>query len=188
MRRISAALFMTIDGVVEEPYRWSQPYVTDDMTAQIDNALEEVDAVLIGSRTYEMFAKIWPSQGSEMPMADFLNHTHKYVDSSRLKKLDCGPATLIRGKDLRSEVMKLKGGPGKAIQVPGSPTLIKSLLSEGLLDQLTLSICPIGVGNGMRLFEDVTEPIALKLVDCKTSPSGLVTVTYEKASEEPTKK
>ena len=183
MRSISAALFMTIDGVVEEPYRWSQPYVTDDMTAQIDSALEDVDAVLIGRRTYEMFAKIWPTQSSEMPMADFLNHTHKYVVSSRLKKLEWGPATLIRGKDLRSEVVRLKEGPGKGIQVPGSPTLIKSLLSEGLLDQLTLSICPVGVGNGMRLFEDVSEPIALKLMDCKASPSGLVTVTYEKGEE-----
>lgn len=173
---------MSINGVVEEPYLWSEPYVTSDMTMHIDSALKDMDAVLIGRRTYEIFSKIWPGQGSNMPMADFLNHAHKYVVSSRLKKLEWGPATLIPGKDLLKEVTKLKQGVGKNIQVPGSPTLIKSLLIEGLLDQLTLSICPIGVGKGSRLFENLSEHVPLKLVDCKTSMSGLVTVTYENAN------
>ncbi len=111
MRKINAAMFMTIAGVVEEPYRWSQPYVTEDMSKGIDVALKGVDAVLLGRRTYEIFSKIWPSQGSDMPMADFLNHTHKYVVSSKLEKLEWGPATLLKG-DLRSEVTKLKEMPG----------------------------------------------------------------------------
>lgn len=128
MRKISAALFMTIDGVIETPYKWSQPYVTDEMSKGIDMALRDTDAVLLGRRTYEIFSKIWPSQGSEMPMANFLNHTHKYVVSSTLEKLEWGPASLIKGDHLSTEVAKLKEAAGKNIQVPGSPTLVKSLL------------------------------------------------------------
>jgi dihydrofolate reductase len=183
MRKMNAAMFMTIDGVVEEPYRWSQPYVTDDMTRGIDMALKGADAVLLGRRTYEIFAKIWPNQGSEMPMADFLNHTHKYVVSSTLQELEWGPATLLKG-DLRSEVTRLKGMTGKDIQVPGSPTLVKSLMREGLLDQLTLTICPIGVGKGLRLFEGTPDPISLKLIDSRSSATGVVSVTYAKAERD----
>ncbi len=169
---------------LKHPRNGARQYVTDDMSEGIDFALKAVDAVLIGRRTYEIFSKIWPSQDSEMPMADFLNHTHKYVVSSTLDKLEWGPASLIKGEDLRGEITKLKQGPGKNIQVPGSPTLIKSLMKEGLLDELTLSICPIGLGSGFRLFENSPEPITLTLVDSRTSPTGVLTVTYQLADQE----
>ena len=184
MRKISAALFMTIDGVVETPYKWSQPYVTDDMSKGIDSALKEVDAVLIGRRTYEIFSNIWPTQSSDMPMADFLNRAHKYVVSSTLENLEWGPASLIKGNILHAEVAKLKGAPGKNIQVPGSPTLVKSLLRGKLLDELILSICPIALGKGLRLFEGVPEPIGLKLLDSRSSTTGVVTVRYAQADQE----
>jgi dihydrofolate reductase len=96
---------------------------------------------------------MWPNQGSEVPMSDFLNNSHKYVVSTSLDKLDWSPATLVG--DLPDELMKLKRQPGKNIQIPGSLTLVRSLLLEGLLDELTLSICPVVVGPGLRLFEDV---------------------------------
>ncbi|MDG6905693.1 MAG: dihydrofolate reductase family protein [Nitrososphaerota archaeon] len=184
MRKITAALFMTVDGVVETPYKWSQPYVTEEMSRGFDAALKGSDAVLLGRRTYEIFSKIWPSQGSEMPMADFLNHTHKYVVSSTLDKLEWGPASLIKGNQLRTEITKLKEAPGKNMQVPGSPTLVKSLLREGLLDQLILGICPIGLGSGQRLFEGTPEPIGLKLVETSSSHTGVVTVTYARADQQ----
>lgn len=174
---------MTIDGIVETPYKWSQPYVTDDMSKGIDMALNGSDAVLLGRRTYEIFSNIWPSQGSDMPMADFLNRTHKYVVSSTLSNLGWGPASLLNG-EFRSEIMKLKEMPGKSIQVPGSPTLVQSLMKEGLLDQLFLSICPIAVGNGLRLFEGIPEPLSLKLVDSRSSATGVISAVYSKADEQ----
>jgi len=183
MRKIVAALFMSIDGVVETPYKWSQPYVTDDMSKGIDSALKEVDAILLGRRTYAIFSEIWPSQGSEMPMADFLNHTHKYVVSSTMRKLEWGPASLIKG-DFRTQITRLKEGPGKNIQVPGSPTLVGSLAREGLLDDLILSICPIALGKGQRLFEGSPESIGFKLMDSRTSATGVLTVTYRGAKRE----
>jgi dihydrofolate reductase len=112
--------------------------------------IAQADAVLIGRRTYQEFAGMWPSQGSEVPMSDFLNKSHKYVVSSSLDKLDWGPASLVKG-DLADELLKLTQQPGKNIQIPGSPTLVRSLLLQGILDELTLSICPIVVGPGQRL-------------------------------------
>ncbi|MGI0079799.1 MAG: dihydrofolate reductase family protein [Nitrososphaerales archaeon] len=184
MRKIIAALFMTLDGVVETPYKWSQPYITEDDSKGIDMALKESDAILLGRRTYEIFSKIWPSQDSEMPMADFLNHTHKHVVSSTLGKLEWGPASLIKGEHFREEISKLKEAAGKNIQVPGSPTLVKSLLREGLLDELILGICPIGLGSGLRLFEGTPEPISLKLIESRSSPTGVVTVVYAREGQQ----
>ncbi len=115
----------------------------------------------------------------------FPKSTHKYVVSSKLEKLECGPATLLKG-DLSSEVTKLKEMSGKDIQIPGCPTLGKSLMREGVLDRLILSICPIGVGNGLRLFEGTPERVNLKLIDSRISQTGVVSATYANADHEST--
>jgi dihydrofolate reductase len=114
-------------------------------------------------------------------MSDFLNNSHKYVASRTLGKLDWGPASLLRG-DLADELLKLKQQPGKNITVPGSPRLVRSLLQDRLLDELTLAICPIVVGRGLRLFEEVTEQLPLTVVQSATLSTGVINVTYQLAS------
>jgi dihydrofolate reductase len=181
MRGIVAGLFMTLDGVVESPEQWGFQYFDDQLVDEISTGIARADSVLIGRRTYQEFAEMWPSQGSDVLMADFLNRSHKYVVSTSLDTLDWGPASFLTG-DLADELMQLKQLPGENIQVPGSPTLVRSLLRDGLLDELSLSICPIVVGSGMRLFEDVTDQLALEVARAATFRTGVLSVTYRPAS------
>ena len=177
-RKIAAGLFMSLDGVVESPSQWGFQYMNDEMNKGIAAGIAQADAVLIGRRTYLEFAELWPNQGSEVPMADFLNHTRKYVVSTTLDTLAWQPATLIKG-NLAEELMKLKQQPGGIIQIPGSPTLVRSLLRLGLLDILNLSICPVVVGSGMRLFDEITKQVPLKLVHATILSTGVLGATYQ---------
>lgn len=178
MRKVVAGLLISLDGVVESPdiWGWSQ-YMNDEMIEGILAGIAQADAVLLGRRTYLEFAKLWPNQGSDVPMADFLNDSPKYMASSTLEALEWQPAIPIKG-DLAGEITKLKQQSGQNIQIPGSPTLVRSLLREGLLDELSLNICPVVVGPGMRLFEEITNRVNLKLVDSKILSNGVLWVTY----------
>jgi dihydrofolate reductase len=181
MRKIVTGLFMSLDGVVESPGSWASPYMNGEIFEWIGAGLPSADAILLGRCTYLEFAALWPSQGSSVPMAAFLNDTHKYVVSSTLDALEWGPSSLI-SSDLAGDLEELKRQPGGNIQIPGSPTLARSLLRDGLLDELSLGIMPVVVGSGMRLFEDITEPLALTLAECKALSTGVLAVTYRRAS------
>jgi dihydrofolate reductase len=178
MRKIVAGLFMSLDGVVESPEDWAYQYGTDQMWAEIAAGIGRADGVLLGRRTYQQFAQLWPNQPSDMPMAAFLNNTHKYVVSATLDTLEWGPASLLTG-DLAAELTELKRRPGKNIQIPGSPTLVRSLLGSGLLDELRLHICPIVIGPGMHLFEGMTDRVRLTVTESKTFSTGVLAVTYQ---------
>lgn len=177
MRNIVAGLFISLDGVVESPDQWGFRYMTPEMSRGISAGVAEADTVLIGRRTYLEFAQLWPDQGDEVPMAAFLIKSPKYVVSNTLERLDWQPANLITG-DLTGELTRLKQQPGKNIQVPGSPTLVRSLLHLGLLDMLSLSICPVVVGTGMRLFDGSTSMVDLKLVHSTVLSTGVIGATY----------
>jgi dihydrofolate reductase len=178
MRKIVAGLLMSLDGVVEAPGEWGfSRYFNDEMRAGISAGIAQADAVLLGRRTYLEFAKLWPKQGSEVLMSDFLNHSPKYVVSSTLKTLEWANSSLLTGA-LSEALGKLKRQPGKDILIPGSPTLVRALVREGLLDRLNLNVCPVVVGSGMRLFEGITEQIHLKLVHSATLTNGVVGLTY----------
>jgi len=184
MRKIVAGLFISLDGVVGAPEEWAFTYLNDEVSTWITAGIAQADAVLLGRRTYQQFAKIWPSQGSKVPMARFLNRSPKYViaqKSESMGALDWEPVTLLTGT-LAEESMKLKAQPGENIQVPGSPRLVRSLLREGLLDELSLVICPVVIGKGMLLFDEVADRITLKLVESKTFTHGVLSVTYQPAS------
>jgi len=180
MRKIVAGLLMSLDGVVESPSEWGwSQYMNDEMTQGIVAGIAEADAVLLGRRTYVEFADLWPNQGSDVPMADFLNNSHKYVVSASLgPPLAWANSSLITG-DLAEELTKLKQQPGKNILIPGSPTLVRSLLRDGLLDELSLNVCPVVVGSGMRLFDGVARRVSLKLVHSSTLSTGVLGVTYQ---------
>jgi dihydrofolate reductase len=177
MRKIVAGLFMSLDGVVESPEQWAYQYATSQMWDDMAAGITQADAILLGQRTYRQFARLWPDQHSETPMAAFLNTTHKYVVSATLDTLDWGPASLITS-DVAAALTELKRRPGKNIQIPGSPTLVRSLLAAGLLDEVSLTICPVVMGLGMRLFQDMTDRVPLTLAQSKTFSTGAFGVTY----------
>ncbi len=181
MRKIVAGLFISLDGVVESPEKWAFQYGNDEVWKGIAAGVAQADAVLLGRRTYQEFAKVWPNQGSDKPMAAFLNNSPKYVLSATLETLEWANSSRITG-DLAGALTKLKQQPGKNIQIPGSPTLVRSLLRDGLLDELSLNVCPIVIGSGMRLFDEMTHQVRLKLVESTTFSTGVLGMTYQPAS------
>jgi len=172
---------MSLDGVVEAPEQWGFQYFTNELNEIIADGIAKADATLLGPATYHHFANIWPSQGDSVPMAKFLNETPKFVISDKpntVGELEWKPVTLLRGT-LNEEITKLKKQSGNNIQVPGSPRLVRSLLAEGLLDELSLSICPVVVGHGLRLFDDFAKQANLKVIRSQVFDNGLISVTYQ---------
>jgi dihydrofolate reductase len=180
VRKLVSGLFMTLDGVVEAPEKWHLRYFNDEMGEIIDSAAEQSDAILLGRRTYEEFAAFWPSQGSEVPMADYFNETPKHVVSTTLDNLEWANSSLITG-NVAGQIGALKERRGANIQVTGSPTLVRSLLRDGLLDELALLVHPLVVGGGKRLFEDLSFGTALALVESRSLGSGVLALTYRPA-------
>jgi dihydrofolate reductase len=133
---------------------------------------------VVGRRTYQDLAEDWLSLDDGRPIARYLRETSKYVVSSTLEVVDCANSTIVSG-DLHEEVAKLKELPGRDILVIGSPTLVRSLLRDGLLDELALIVHPIVAGGGTRLFEDLSFGTALRLVDSHTFDTGVVSLTFE---------
>jgi dihydrofolate reductase len=180
MRKVAAWLFITLDGVVESPEKWQDFPLDDDMNADINAQIATEGAILLGRGTYEAFAQFWPTSEEE-PFASHINNTPKYVVSTTLSKAEWGKwdkPTLIKG-NLAKELSKLKQQPGKNIGVSGSPTLVRSLLQDNLLDELKLMIHPVIVGKGKRLFDDGGDLKRLQLIDSKVSSTGVVILTYQ---------
>jgi dihydrofolate reductase len=178
MRKISAALFISLDGVVEAPDQWQFDVFDEDMAKGMDRALAEIDTVLLGRKTYQEWAEYWPNATSDLDYADFINNTPKHVVSTTLDKVDWKNSTLIKD-NLSEELSKLKKQPGKTIGVQGSPTLVRSLLKEGLLDELMLMFHPVVAGRGKRLFDDGDDVKRLKLVDSSVTGSGVAILSYQ---------
>lgn len=177
MRKLFAALFISLDGVIEAPYLWQFDNFDEDMEEAMATMLAEEDAVLLGRVTYQEWAPYWPT-ATEEPFATFINNTPKYVVSTTLETVDWQNSTLIKG-DPVEEIAALKQRPGKSIGVAGSPSLVRFLLHNDLLDELTLTIHPVIAGRGMRLFSDEGELKRLKLVDAKTTRTGVLIATYQ---------
>jgi dihydrofolate reductase len=178
MRSISAGLFISLDGVVEAPSLWGFQYMDEEMSKSVTEGISQADTVLLGRRTYLEFAQVWPGQDSNVPMSDFLNHSHKYVVSSTLDTLPWQPASLIKD-DIAHKIYLLKQQPGKNIQVPGSPTLVRFLIENALLDTLSLTVCPVVVGCGMRLFDDMDISFKMQLVHSTSLKTGAIGTTYQ---------
>ena len=181
MRTIVAGLFISLDGVYEAPHEWHFPYFDDAMGRAVDEQMQAADAMLLGRVTYEEFAGYWPQSTDDPELAAHMNETPKYVVSSTLQSADWQNTTLIDGDDFVAELKKLKELPGKNIGVTGSGTLVRSLLREGLLDELRLLVHPIAVGSGKRLFPDGSPQTPLKLADSQTFDTGVLYLTYQPA-------
>ncbi|MEO7909566.1 MAG: dihydrofolate reductase family protein [Roseiflexaceae bacterium] len=180
MRKLNSALFITLDGVTESPEKWQFDHFDDDMMAAMSTAIAEEDTMLLGRVTYQDWQPFWPTSTDE-PYASHINNTRKYVVSTTLDKVEWGKwgnISLLEGS-LAEAIAKLKQQPGQNIGVPGSPTLVQSLLQNDLLDELTLMIHPVVAGSGKRLFKDGADLKRMKLVDSKTTKTGVSLLTYQ---------
>ena len=182
MRKVVASELVSLDGVMESPEKWSFQFHNDEMAEANAAGMAGSDAMLLGRVTYQEFAAFWPYQNSaEQPFTDYLNNTPKFVVSTTLEEpLEWQNSTLIKG-NVAEEIAQLKRQPGKDIGIVGSGTLVRSLLRDDLLDELSLMVHPIVVGNGKRLFEDGGDQKALELVDSKAFGTGVLYLTYQLA-------
>jgi len=181
MRDIVAVEFVSVDGVVEAPEKWTTPYFDDDVGQAMQAGMDASDAMLLGRRTYEDFEAYWPDKTAEDdPYADYINATQKFVVSRTLTSVQWRNSTLITG-DVVEELTRLKQQPGKIITIVGSPTLMRSVLRDGLLDRLDVLVFPIAVGSGKRLFEEGIGELPLDLVDSRTFKTGVVSLAYAPA-------
>lgn len=179
MRKIVSGLFISLDGVIEDPNEWTGPWFNAEVGRAVGSMIAAQDAMLLGRVTYDAFAAHWPHQTGEM--ADTMNGTAKYVVSGTLRSADWQNTTLIPRDRAAEQIAEFKRQPGKNIGMTGSATLVSSLLREGLLDELHLSVLPVVLGSGKRLFSASVGKLPLKLIDSATFETGVVQLTYAKA-------
>ena len=192
MRRLAINTFLTLDGVMQAPGGpeedptggfkhggWSVNYWDDQMGKRMDQFMGKPFDLLLGRRTYEIFAAHWPNAGDD-PTAVALNNAKKHVASRTLKRVEWQNSQLIKG-DVAEYVAELKRGNGPEIQVHGSANLIQTLLKHNLIDEFNLWIFPLVLGTGKRLFEEGTVPEGLKIVDSMTSSTGVIVTKFEPA-------
>ena len=194
MRKLTVNTFLTLDGVMQAPGGpeedteggfefggWSVNYWDDKMGQVMDEVMGKPFDLLLGRKTYEIFAAYWPNASDDLG-AKPLNDATKFVASRTLRSLDWGPSVLIEG-DVAESVATLKKEEGPELQVHGSGDLIQTLLRHELVDEFRLWTFPVVVGSGKRLFSDGTIPAGLKLVDSTVSSTGVMIGTYVPAGE-----
>jgi dihydrofolate reductase len=181
MRKLIANLFISLDGVVEEPGDWHFPYFNDEMGAAVDAALGSADTMLLGRKTYDDHAGAWPqleaAGGEDAEFAKRLGDARKLVVSRGQPELSWRNSELLEG-DLVEAVAALKDEPGGNIAMSGSVSVVRQLLAAGLLDELRLLVHPIAVRKGMRLFDEGERPIPLKLLSSEAFSTGVLSLVY----------
>src|SRR3989449_2367143 len=193
VRKLKVSTFVTLDGVMQAPGGpeedrtggftqggWSVGYWDDRMGQVMGDFMGRPFELLLGRRTYEIFAAYWPH--SSEPGAEALNGARKHVASRTLKNVEWNNSALIKG-DVPMYVSELKKQSGPEIQVHGSGDLIQTLLRNDLVDEFHLWTFPAVLGSGKRLFAGGAIPAGLKIVDVTTSSTGVVIATYERAGE-----
>jgi dihydrofolate reductase len=194
MRKLIVSTFLTLDGVMQAPGGpeedesggfahggWSVNYWDEQMGQVMGEAMSTPFDLLLGRKTYDIFAAYWPNAPEEAD-AKPLNDATKYVVSRGRPTLEWTESVLIEGGAAEG-ISALKQEDGPELQVHGSGNLIQTLLCHNLVDQYNLWVFPLVIGSGKRLFSDGTVPSALKLVDSKVSTTGVVMGTYEPAGE-----
>jgi dihydrofolate reductase len=186
--------FLSLDGVMQAPGDpnedteggfskggWQMPFFDADAGKIMDETMATTSALLLGRKTYQIFAAYWPSAPKDDPIAAILNSVPKYVVSTTLDKAEWNNSTLIKG-NVAQEVAKLKQrGPGN-LSVTGSGKLAQSLMQYGLVDEYVLWIHPIVLGSGKRLFAGGI-PLSFKLTNTRTTGAGVVILTYQPAQK-----
>ena len=197
--RVVASEFLTLDGVMQAPGGaeedrsggfehggWQGAYWDEAAGKAVDEGLAQTEGLLLGRRTYDIFAAYWPNatNAEDAAAADILNDLPKYVVSTTLEEpLEWENSTLIKG-DVPTEVAGLKERPGKDLMVFGSGELAQTLMQHALVDEYQLQINPIVLGSGRRLFRDGGPKVPLQLVDSTTTGTGVLLLTYRPVATE----
>ncbi|MFK8906922.1 dihydrofolate reductase family protein [Streptomyces sp. YS-3] len=184
MRKITAGLFISLDGVVEAPDQWHFPYFDDEMGEAVGAMLGTADTILFGRKTYDSFAGAWPEReaagGEDAGFAKTLGDARKIVASRRKLDFTWRNSEQLQG-DLVETVTALKNGPGGDISLSGSISVVRQLLAAGLLDELHLLVHPLAVRKGMRLFDEGESAIPLRLLSSKAFGTGVLHLVYAPA-------
>lgn len=191
MRRIRIIEHMSLDGVVQAPGGpeedaengfgyggWAFPFHDPAVGETIDAAHGKRFDVLLGRKTYDIWAGYWPHQ--EGPMADSLNDARKYVATHRPESLEWGPVEAL-GVDIVDGIRRVKSGEGPDLVLWGSSTLTPILIAEGLADEIVFLVFPVLIGRGKRIYSDLSAPSELTLLASKPGASGVVINTYTPA-------
>jgi len=192
MRKINVLTFVTMDGVMQSPggpeedtrgsFRhggWSVGYFDEAVGQEMGKEMGEPFDLLLGRRTYEIFASHWPHATD--PIAGVINRAAKYVATNSPLSTDWSKTAVRLDGDVAEAVRKLKGGAGPQLQVHGSGILIQTLLEHDLVDELWLKIFPVTIGSGRKLFADGTSPAGFELIETSASPSGVIIAKYRRA-------
>ena len=192
MRKVLAATFVSLDGVMQAPGGpeedptggftqggWTFHYWDEIMGQMMAQAFEAPFDLLLGRKTYEIFAAHWPYIEGD-PIAKAFNAVTKYVATSSVAPLSWRNSVKLRG-DVAAEVARLKRSEGPTLLLQGSSELIQTLLANDLIDELRLLVFPLVLGRGKRLFGRGTVPAAWKLVETKASTTGVVMSTYQRS-------
>jgi dihydrofolate reductase len=190
MRKIIVVEFITMDGVIQAPGAseedaaegfkyggWTAPYYDEVLDQETEKQTKETDGLLLGRKTYDIFAGFWPEHTEIWPQ---INKIPKYVVSKTLENPTWENTVVLKDID---ELKKLKNSDGPDLRVCGSSNLVQTLMEHDLVDEFWLEICPITLGSGKRLFEKGTIPAAFKLFESKISPSGVIIAYYKRAGE-----
>jgi dihydrofolate reductase len=193
MRELVVLAFLTLDGVMQAPGGpeedpssdfehggWSVGYWDEQMDKAMDESMAPPFDLVLGRKTYEIFAAYWPN--ADEPGSEPLNDATKHVASTTLGELDWENSKLIEG-DVADGVRALKEQDGPELQVHGSANLIQTLLEHGLVDEFRLKIFPLVLGKGKRLFDGGTVPAGLKLASSQVLPSGVIVADYRRDAE-----
>jgi dihydrofolate reductase len=176
MRKVIVSNSVTLDGRVDEVRDWALPGDDDEFVKHQTDLLSHSDGLLLGRKSYEFFAAVWPSRSGEFP--DRINSIAKYVASTTLDELGWENSHLIEG-DVPEAVAKLKQQPGQDLIVYGSHDLTHNLLEHNLIDEYQLWVYPVVLGKGRSFFEDGVERMDLDLLDTTVIPPGVVILTYQ---------
>ena len=192
MRKIIVLTFVTLDGVMQAPGGpeedptsgftfggWTAPYFDDFVGKIMSEQMSRPFDLLLGRKTFEIFATYWPHHEDEWPG---INKVTKYVVSNTLTTHEWSNSVFLRG-DVVDEIKKLKHQDGPDLQVHGSSNLIQTLLAHDLVDEFWLKIFPVTLGTGKRLFDQGTLPAAYTLVESQSSPGGVIIATFKRAGE-----
>jgi dihydrofolate reductase len=180
--RLVATEYLSLDGVFEEPGKWSGPFFNDEAGQFKWNELQASDALLLGRHTYEGFASAWPTMPGTGEFGEKMNSMPKYVVSSTLDKVEWAGSKLISG-NLFDEVRKLKQQPGHDLLLSGSAQLFNALAQENLIDLYRFMLHPIILGKGKRLFADGVDKRVLALTETKAFKAGIVVLEYVPAKD-----
>lgn len=195
MRKIVVLSFISLDGVMQAPGGpeedtsgdfqyggWTVPFFDEFSGNLMNEQMGMPFDLLLGRKTYDIFAGYWPEQDPAGPVAKPFNSATKYVVSSSSPKLTWEKSVLIDG-DVVTKLKELKQQEGRMLQVHGSGNLIQTLLKNDLVDELWLKTFPITLGEGKRLFAEGTMPTSFALLETQTSPSGVIFANYKRSGD-----